>query len=81
MDRPLVGAADLQRDARRLGELLELGLDPGDGVPVSRHQHQDREIRPERRHPALADVAATIGDFLAEFVDEPDAVRADGGNR
>ena len=79
-DRALRRAAHLDRDARGLRELGEVGLDARDRVPVARDQHQHREIGAERRHAALADAAAAVRDDLREVVHEADAIVADGGD-
>ncbi len=45
----LLGAPQLQTEIAGVGELLELGLEAGEGVPVAAHQQQHGELRCQAR--------------------------------
>ena len=61
----------------RIAQLLQLGLELGERVPVARDQQQHRELAAERAHPAVDDVAGAVEHDAGEVVDEAGAVAAE----
>ena len=78
--RPDFGAAQVEGQVLVVAELLELGFEPHQRVPVAADQQQHGEFAAQRDHAALGDAAAAVGDGAGQVVDQAGAVGADGGN-
>src|SRR5271168_891832 len=59
---PLFGAPQLDIHAGGVGQLLELTLELGKGVPIAVEQEQHRKLVAERGHATFADAPAAISD-------------------
>ncbi len=73
-----VGAMQVQCKTGFGREVLKLGFELGNGVPIAGHQQNHGEFVAEARHAALADVAAAVADDSSEVVDETGTVWPDG---
>ena len=75
-----LGAAQVQGQARGLGEAGQLRFHAGNAVPVARDQELHRELPAQGQHAAVVDTGPAVGDGADQVVGESGTVFAYGRN-